>query len=66
MPRFPDGLSSYWNTGDFLEAQAGFLAYGSFYSPLLPGPLDVGPVDTAAFVPVYSGGTATASHRLPF
>lgn len=49
-----------------LLVQAGFLTHGSSYSPPLPGALDGQPVVLMAFVPVYSGGTATDLHRLPF
>ena len=45
--------------------QAGLLALGSIYSRRLPG-ASFTPVASAGFVPNYSGGTATDSHRLPF
>jgi len=35
-----------------------------FLAPLLPAPF-IEAVDTAGFVPGYSGGTAPDSHRLP-
>jgi len=44
--------------------QVGLLASGSSY--LLRLPIPVGTVACAAFVPGYSGGSATDSHRLPW
>jgi hypothetical protein len=50
--------------------QAGFLAYGSFYSPRLPGrkrsPFSYTQWRCAAFIAVYSCGTAKDSHLLPY
>ena len=43
---------------------AGLLTTGSFYLPRLPKQ-DCS-VAIAAFVPGYSGGTVTDSHRLPY
>jgi hypothetical protein len=43
---------------------AGLLAYGSSYWPGLPILSDSGVFPV--FVPDYSGGSATVSHRLPF
>jgi hypothetical protein len=48
---------------DLIDVWAGLLASGSFDSPRLPV---LSTVAVAAFVPGYSGGTATDSHRLPY
>jgi hypothetical protein len=60
------GTKTTHGTEETTRHQAGFLTLGSTYSPNLPGPFRVRPVAESAFVPVYSGGTVTESHRLPF
>ncbi len=44
------------------RCRAGLLTHGSTYSPRLPGKI---PVACVGFVPVHSGGSATASNRFP-
>jgi hypothetical protein len=46
-----------------VKLRAGLLALGSLYSPSLP--TRTGSGIPAAFVPDYSGGSATAFHRFP-
>lgn len=72
----PEALPRSTEEPPEFSTRAGLLASGSIYRPLLPMPIDVlGPlrprsqsvtVDDAAFVPGYSGGTATELHRLPY
>src|SRR3989304_3582634 len=47
-----------------MRARAGLLAFGSSYSPRLPGPIGQG--RSPGFAPRPRGGVAADSHRLPW